>query len=303
MRVIFFGSGKFAVAALAALVEASHEVVLVCTRPPRRAGRGKPLRRTQIAEFAASRQLELVQPEDPDDTAILRRIDDAAPDVGVLADYARLLPESVLSKPRLGFLNIHPSLLPRWRGAAPIQRAVMAGDKTTGVCIMQMTAKLDRGPVLSRCEVPIAETDTSGSLARLLAAEGAKLIVERLASVDYTEPLTIDQSTSCYAKKITAAETQIDWKLPAEQIDWIIRGLSPSPGAWSVLGGKKIKLLDSRCENGTGTPGELLDGKLLVACGEGAVEIRKLQRSGKTPMAAEEFLRGFRVNRGSMFET
>ncbi len=301
MRLVFFGSGCFAVTSLQALLAAGHDVALVCTRPPRQAGRGRPNRPTQVESWAVSKGLEVCSPDDPGESGFLRKIRDSAPDAGVLADYARLLPQTALSLPRLGFLNIHPSLLPRWRGAAPIQRAIMAGDDVTGVCIMRMNEKLDEGPVLMRRKVLISPSDTCGSAARRLADEGAKLIVSSLDAIDRLKPLRLDQSAPSYAHKITKSEARINWDQPAEQVDRLIRGLSPFPGAWSSLRGQRIKLLDSRRADGSGEPGELLDSGIHVACGTGAVRILRLQRSGRRPMEPEEFLRGFRISHGEKF--
>ena len=301
MRIVFFGSGPFAATALRAILKAGHEVALVCTRPPRKAGRGRASRPTPVAAMVSSLGLPVRTPDDPGESGFLREIEDLSPDAGVLADYARLLPGSVLSVPRLGFLNIHPSLLPRWRGAAPIQRAIMSGDDVTGVCIMRMNEKLDSGPVLMRHQAGIGPGDTFGSMALRLADEGARLIVESLACIGSLKPLELDLSVSSYARKIDKSEARIDWNQPAESVDRLIRGLSPSPGAWSGLRQDRIRFLDSRCTEGNGRPGELLEGGLVVACGSRAVRILRLQRSGKSPMEPDEFLRGFRIGTGERF--
>ncbi len=302
MRLVFFGSGNFAVSALEALFDAKHEISMVCTRPPLPAGRGRKFRDTAVAEWARAKGLEVRFPENPACAEFLRELRALAPDIGVLADYTRLLPPELLNLPAGGFLNIHPSLLPRWRGAAPVQRALLAGDCETGVCIMQMDEKLDRGPVLLMQREVIRLDDTGGSLTDRLAGIGGQLIVSALMRIDALKPLKLDMARSSYAKKIQKSESRIDWFKPAEQVDRQIRGLSPSPGAWSSLNGERLKFLESRCEEGDGKPGEILDSGFLVACGSGAVRPLCVQRAGKNPMDCELFLRGVDISRGMRVE-
>jgi methionyl-tRNA formyltransferase len=205
--------------------------------------------------------------------------------------YGLILPQAVLDAPRLGCLNIHASLLPRWRGAAPIQRAVMAGDAETGVCIMQMAAGLDTGPVLLREATQIGAQDTAGDLHDRLSAMGARLIMAALADLPALSPEPQAEAGVTYAAKIDKAEARVDWTRPAAEVDRLIRGLSPFPGAWCELGGERIKLLRSHLAAGTGAPGTVLGG-LTVACGTGAVTVTEVQRAGRRPMVAAEFLRG-----------
>lgn len=301
MRIIYFGSGAFAVTSLQAIISSGHEIVLVCTRPPQKAGRRRTSRPTYVDQFAVERSLQVRRPEKPSDPSLIEEIQKLEPDIGVLADYARLLPLSILNVPRLGFLNVHPSLLPRWRGAAPIQRSIIAGDEVTGVSIMQMTEKLDQGPVLTQQQVKIMPQDTFETMAIQLADIGANMIVDALNKYDVLKPLAIDHSISIYAHKINKDESKINWFLPSERVDCLIRGLSPFPGAWSEFGGERIKILLSIRENGDGKPGELIDDKLQVACSRGSIRILRLQRSGKSPMNAEEFLRGFKIRKGDTF--
>jgi methionyl-tRNA formyltransferase len=217
--------------------------------------------------------------------------------------YGLILPKPILDAPRLGCFNLHGSLLPRWRGAAPIQRAIMAGDSLTGVQVMRMEEGLDTGPILATAATPIAPDDTTGSLHDRLAAMGAKLLIEALAEIErgaaQETPQVEDGIT--YAHKITPAETRIDWRRPARELDCMIRGLSPHPGAWFELAGARIKALNSRlAEGGSGAPGEALDDALTIACGEGAVRLMTVQREGRAPMPAEAFLRGAAVPKGTL---
>ena len=212
--------------------------------------------------------------------------------------YGLILPRAVLGGTARGCLNIHASLLPRWRGAAPIQRAIMAGDAETGVSIMAMEAGLDTGPVLLAEAVPIGAHDTAGSLAATLAALGARLVVEALAGLDRLAPAPQPEAGVTYAAKIDKAEARVDWGRPAAEVDRLIRGLSPFPGAWCEIGGERVKLLLSELAEGEGAPGEVLDDRLAVACGTGAVRLLSLQRAGGGAVAADAFLRGRAVARG-----
>uniref|UniRef100_UPI00273ED9B4 methionyl-tRNA formyltransferase n=1 Tax=Roseovarius sp. MMSF_3281 TaxID=3046694 RepID=UPI00273ED9B4 len=220
-------------------------------------------------------------------------------DVAVVVAYGLILPQAVLEAPTHGCLNIHASLLPRWRGAAPIHRAIMASDAETGVCIMQMEAGLDTGPVLLRHTTAIGATETTGELHDRLSAVGAEAIVEALAKLDTLKPQTQPEDGITYADKIDKSETRVDWTRPAVEVDAHIRGLSPFPGAWTEVEGQRIKLLASQLADGQGTPGEILDDTLTVACGDGAIRLLRLQRAGKGAQDAETFLRGMALPAGS----
>jgi len=220
----------------------------------------------------------------------------------VVVAYGLILPQAVLDAPRAGCLNIHASLLPRWRGAAPIQRAIMAGDAETGVCIMQMEAGLDTGPVLLREAVTIGPEETAGDLHDRLSALGARLIVEALARLGDLVPEPQPEAGVTYAAKIDKAEARVDWHRPAEEVDRCIRGLSPFPGAWCMAGDERVKLLASRLAEGEGAPGEVLDGAATVACGSGAVRLLRLQRAGRAAQDAGEFLRGIALAPGMRVE-
>ena len=289
MRVIFMGTPDFSVPALRAIA-ARHEVVAVYSQPPRAAGRGQQPRPSPVQRAAEELGLAVRVPErlkSPDAQAEFAAL---GADVAVVVAYGLILPQPVLDAPRLGCLNIHASLLPRWRGAAPIHRALMAGDAETGVAIMQMEAGLDTGPVLAEARTPIGAGDTTADLHDRLAGMGAELIVEVLARLPLDAVPQPPDGVS-YAAKIDKAEARIDWSRPATEIDRQIRGLSPFPGAWCMIGKERVKLLRSRLLPGSGAPGEVLGG-FAIACGSGAVEILEAQREGKRPMPADEILRG-----------
>ncbi len=304
MRIVFMGTPDFAVPALDALVGAGHEVAAVYTQPPRPAGRGKRPRPSPVQRRAEALGIEVRTPASLRDPAAIAALEALGADVGVVAAYGLILPAGALAAPRRGCLNIHASLLPRWRGAAPIQRAIMAGDERTGVSIMQMDEGLDTGPVLLAEAVPIGPTDTAGDLHDRLAALGARLILEALERLDELEPVPQDERLATYAPKIDKAETRIDWSRPAAEIDRRIRGLSPAPGAWCMVDGERVRLLRSRLEPGRapeGTaPGTVLDAALAVAGGDGGIlRVLELQRAGRAPLAAEAFLRGTPLPPGS----
>ena len=292
MRVVLMGTPDFSVPALDALVAAGHELCCVYTQPPRPAGRGKKDRPSPVHLRAEALGIPVRHParlRDPVDQAEFAALQ---ADVAVVVAYGLILPQPVLDAPRLGCLNIHASLLPRWRGAAPIHRAIMAGDTETGVCIMQMEAGLDTGPVLLRLSLPISPQDTTGALHDRLSALGAAGITQALSQLDSLAPDPQPDVGVTYAEKIDKAEAQVDWTRSAVEIDRQIRGLSPFPGAWTMAGDTRIKLLSSRVVAGSGAPGAVLQG-LTIACGDGAVEILRAQRPGKKAAEAEIFLNGF----------
>jgi methionyl-tRNA formyltransferase len=290
MRVIFMGTPEFAVPALEAL-HAAHEVVAVYTQPPRPAGRGKKDRPSAVQARAEALGLAVRHPVSLKDGAAQAAFAALGADVAVVVAYGLILPQAVLDAPAKGCLNIHASLLPRWRGAAPIQRAIMAGDAETGISIMRMEAGLDTGPVLLETRTPIGAEDTTADLHDRLAAMGARAILEALARLAELPAMPQPEAGVTYAAKIDKAEARVDWTRPAEEVDRLIRGLSPFPGAWTDIAGERVKLLRSRVVAGAGTPGEVLGG-FAVACGKGAVEIVEAQREGKRPMPAGELLRG-----------
>ncbi|WP_428547330.1 methionyl-tRNA formyltransferase [Profundibacter sp.] len=294
MKVVFMGTPDFSVPVLEALVDAGHEVLCVYCQPPRPAGRGKKDRPSPVQAKAEELGLPVRFPKSLKGEAEQTEFAALEPDIAVVVAYGLILPQAVLDAPAKGCLNIHASLLPRWRGAAPIHRAIMAGDQETGVCIMQMEAGLDTGPVLLRKMVTIGAEETTAELHDRLSALGAGAIVEALANLDGLEPVSQPEEGVTYAKKIDKAEARVDWSKPAVEVDRLIRGLSPFPGAWCDVDGERLKLLRSRVVEGKGSAGQVLGG-LRIACGDGAVEIMQAQRQGKRPMEAEELLRGFEL--------
>jgi len=294
MRIIFMGTPDFSVPALDALHAAGHEIACVYTQPPRPAGRGKKDRPSPVQACAEALGLEVRHPARLKDGAEQQAFAALGAELAVVVAYGLILPQPVLDAPRFGCMNIHASLLPRWRGAAPIHRAVMAGDAETGVCIMQMEAGLDTGPVLLRESTPIGPEDTTGDLHDRLAAMGGRMIVAAAERAGALEPMPQPELGVTYAEKIDKAEARVDWTRPAEEIDRQIRGLSPFPGAWTEIDGERVKLLRCRLAPGSGAPGEVLEG-FTVACGTGAVEITQAQRQGRRPMETGELLRGLKL--------
>ena len=292
MRIIFMGTPDFSVPVLDALVDAGHEIAAVYCQPPRPAGRGKKDRPTPVHARAEALGLEVRHPVSLKGAEEQAGFAALGADVAVVVAYGLILPQAILDAPAKGCLNIHASLLPRWRGAAPIHRAIMAGDAETGICIMQMEAGLDTGPVLLREATPIGAEETTAALHDRLSVMGAGLIVEALGKLDSLVPEVQPEAGVTYAEKIDKAEARIDWARPAVEVDRLIRGLSPFPGAKCDMAGEQVKLLASRVVDGTGAPGQVLDG-LTIACGTGAVEILRAQRPGKRAMEAQDFLRGF----------
>jgi methionyl-tRNA formyltransferase len=306
MRIIFMGTPDFAVPALHALLEAGHEVVAVYTQPPRAAGRGMAVRKSPVHEAAETAGIEVRTPEKLKSKEDQERFGALQADAGVVVAYGIILPKPVLDGTTRGLFNIHASLLPRWRGAAPINRAVMAGDTKTGVSIMRVTEGLDAGPVCLAARVEIGPDMMAGELHDALAPLGAELMVKALAALqDGTlECVDQDDKAATYAPKLDNKETRINWRLPARGVHDRIRGLSPYPGAWFEIdfNGKRerVKVLGSERAEGDGAPGTLLDDRLTVACGEGAVRLTKVQRAGRTPTTGEAFLRGVHLAPGTV---
>jgi methionyl-tRNA formyltransferase len=290
MKIVFMGTPAFSVPVLQALA-AEHEVVAVYCQPPRPAGRGKKPRPSPVQDCAEALGLVVRHPVSLRSEAAAAEFAALGADVAVVVAYGLILPQPILDAPKWGCLNIHASLLPRWRGAAPIHRAIMAGDAETGVCIMQIEAGLDTGPVLLRQATPIGPEETTAGLHDRLSQMGAGLIGQALAELPSLSPVPQPDAGVTYAAKIDKAEARLDWSEPAEVVDRKIRGLSPFPGAWCLWEGERVKLLASRLGQGEGAPGQILPG-LRVACGSGAVEILTLQREGKRPMQVDDFLRG-----------
>lgn len=291
MRLIFMGTPDFSVPPLNALVEAGHDIAAVYTQPPRPAGRGKKARPTAVHARAETLGLDVHTPTSLKSDDALTTFQSHQADVAVVVAYGLILPQTILDTPKRGCLNIHASLLPRWRGAAPIHRAIMAGDDQTGIAIMQMEAGLDTGPVLLSETLKIEITDTTGTLHDKLSTLGAKLIATAIANLPNLTPTPQSENGITYAHKIDKAEARVDWTKSAEHISTQIRGLSPFPGAWCMIDGDRVKLLNADIIAATGAPGTHL-GDFRIACGENAVQITKAQRPGKRPMSPADFLRG-----------
>jgi len=291
MRVVFMGTPKFSVTALEALAAAGHEIVAVYSQPPGKSGRGQKLRPSPVHQLAQTLGWPIFTPanfRDPADVAAFAGHD---ADIAVVVAYGLILPQALLDLPKQGCLNIHASLLPRWRGAAPIHRAIMAGDQKTGVCIMQMDAGLDTGWVRIRRSLDIGITETTAQLHDRLAVLGAEAVVDVLADLLGHAAVTQSQDGICYAAKIDKSEARINWAGPAVDIDRQIRGLSPFPGAWCMMDDQRLKILASCLSDGVGVPGQVLQASE-IACGDGSVILTTLQPAGKIAQTAEVFFQG-----------
>ena len=300
LRLAFMGTPEFSVPALAELIAQGHDIAAVYTRPPRPKGRGLGEEPSPVARLAAAHGLAVRAPPTLKNAEAQAEFAALDIDAAVVMAYGLILPKAVLDAPRLGCFNLHASLLPRWRGAAPIQRAVMAGDEETGVMVMHMDEGLDTGPVLMAERVAVARK-TSGELHNELSKLGADLMTRALAALERgsVQEQPQPQTGATYAKKILKEEARIDWTKSAREVDCLIRGLSPSPGAWAEANGERLKILYSETVNGSGAPGEMLGDDLTIACGEGALRLVRLQRAGRGVMSVSELLRGFALPRGA----
>ena len=302
LRLAFMGTPDFAVPALAALAEAGHEIAAVYSQPPRPSGRGHKTHASPVQGFAEEKGWPVATPRSLKGAEEQQAFSDLDLDAAVVVAYGLLLPEAVLAAPRLGCFNIHASLLPRWRGAAPIQRAILAGDSRSGVTIMKMDTGLDTGPMVLQRSLPVTATTTGESLHDALSELGAAAIVKALGRVVQApeEALTPQPEEGVtYAAKLNKSEGELDWRQAAAALERRVRAFSPWPGAWFRQGDLVIKVLRSEVLAGKGAVGTLLDDRLTVACGEGALRLLEVQRPGKRPMTAEAFLRGFELPRGS----
>jgi methionyl-tRNA formyltransferase len=298
MRIIFMGSPDFAVPSLNALVGAGHEVVAAYCQPPRPAGRGKAERRTAVHERAEQLEIEVRTPRSLRNEEEQERFRALDADLAVVAAYGLILPKPILEAPKLGCINVHASLLPHWRGAAPIQRAILAGDEISGVTIMQMDEGLDTGPMLHRLTLDIRHKD-AGQVTEELAQLGAQAMLDWLDQPTPPEPQPIAGAT--YATKIDKAEARIDWSRTAAEVERQVRAFNPTPGAWFEANGERIKLLEAAVGNeAPHQPGEVLDDRLNIACGEGYILPLKVQRAGRGVMTAAELVRGFAIPKGTV---
>jgi methionyl-tRNA formyltransferase len=302
MRIVFAGTPEFARQALVALVQAGHDIVLVLTQPDRPSGRGMKQRASVVKIEAEARQIPVYQPERLKDPAMYAPILGARPELMVVAAYGLILPQAVLEIPKYGCVNIHASLLPRWRGAAPIQRAIEAGDRETGICIMQMEAGLDTGPVLSTSVVPIRDSDTAGALHDVLAKVGARAIVDALEGLHALKPVAQSAEGVSYAAKVTKEDALLDWNRASDVLARKVRAFNPTPGAWTVHNKEQIKIWQALPATSSGEAGRILvasTDELIVACGSGALEITELQRPGSKRMPRAAFLAGYPLKAGS----
>jgi len=304
MRVIFAGTPEFAVHALRAIVAAGHDVPLVLTQPDRPAGRGMALQPSPVKRLAEASGIEVFQPQTLKDATAQEKIAAVQADVMVVAAYGLIVPQVVLDMPRFGCINIHGSLLPRWRGAAPIQRALLAGDQETGVCIMQLEAGLDTGPVLLRAACPIGAADNAATLHDRLAERGARLIVDALGGLPLPAELQPAAGVT-YAHKIEKAEALIDWSKDAQELDRHIRAFNPFPGAQAQFGGQTVKLWQAVPVAGSGEKGRILSvdrSSIVIACGSGALAVSELQKAGGKRLPVREFLAGHPLKAGDRFD-
>ncbi|WP_129792848.1 methionyl-tRNA formyltransferase [Sphingosinicella sp. CPCC 101087] len=298
MRLAFMGTPDFAVPTLDALAAAGHEIAAVYTQPPRRAGRGKALSPSPVHRRAERGGIAVRTPASLRDPAEQAAFAALGLDAAIVAAYGLILPEPILSAPRHGCLNVHASLLPRWRGAAPIQRAVLAGDETTGVCIMAMERGLDTGPVFARRETVI-DRKTAGELTAELAAMGGALMVQVLERLGTIVPEPQPEDGVTYASKIDKSEARLDFSQGAEAVERQVRAFNPAPGAWFEHAGERIRILAAELSDLGGSPGTVLDHGLTIACGEGSIVPTLVQRAGRAPMRPDELLRGFVIPVGA----
>ncbi len=308
MRTLFAGTPEFAARCLAALIASRHEVACVLTQPDRPAGRGLAPQPSPVSKLAAGRGIQVLQAATLKDASVREEIERLRPDAIVTAAFGLIFPQPLLDIPRYGSINVHASLLPRWRGAAPIQRALLAGDEATGVSIMKMDAGLDTGPVFLREAISISGGDTARTLTERLADLGGKLLVRALDALQAggldAQPQPGEGAT--YASKLDKRELRVDWREDAAMVDRRVRALNPSPGAGTRLRGVELKIWSCAISTGKGEPGEVLGADkhaLRVACGEGALTVTELQRAGGKRLPAAEFLRGFQLSAGERFET
>ena len=295
------GSPDFAVPTLDALVAAGHDVVAAYCQPPRAAGRGKALRPTAVQARAEALGISVRSPTSLKTPEAQAEFSAFEADVAVVAAYGLILPQPILDAPRLGCLNVHGSLLPRWRGAAPVQRAIMAGDAVTGVTIMRMEAGLDTGPMLLKREVRI-DRKSAGQLTEDIARIGAEAMIDALARLNGLPLVAQPDDGVTYAPKISKDEARIDWARSAVELERHVLGLAPFPGAWFEVAGERVKLLSAEAADGSGQPGAVLNDRLTIACGTGALRPLLLQRAGKSPMALDDFLRGFPIAQGAILQ-
>jgi methionyl-tRNA formyltransferase len=303
LNVVFMGTPDFAVPSLAEIISSGHNVLRVYTQPPRRSGRGKQVTKSPVHQFAELMGLPVEAPESFRKSKVIDGLAALNADVACVVAYGQILPQRALDAPTSGCLNLHGSLLPRWRGAAPVQRTIMAGDTQTGVQIMQMAKGLDTGDILLSETTDILPTDTAETLSRRLSQLGAQMWPRALGAIERDALTPSPQSGEpTYAHKIDKSEARLDWSLPARNLEALIRGLSPFPGAWCEINGRRVKVHLAKVVEGQGDPGKVLDNQLTIACGENALQLLLVQPAGKSRMTVEDFLRGANVRSGTKLD-
>ena len=304
LKVVFMGTPEFSVPTLEALIKNKFDILGAYTQPPTKSKRGQKTNVSPIEEFAKKNKINLKNPINLNNDEELKFFKELSPDIVVVVAYGQIIPKSFLNEPKFGFINLHASLLPKWRGAAPIQRAIMNEDKTIGVSIMRIQEKLDSGPVLDSKKFDLDKNATHGEIEKKLSSEGANLLIQSLKSIENGNSKFIDQnhSQATYAKKIDKNETKINWNKDANKVLAHIHGLSPSPGAWFKFDKERFKVLKAKMSSENGKSGHVLDDNLTVGCGSDAIQILELQRQGKNKQTTKEFLLGKKINKGVILD-
>lgn len=304
LRIIFMGTPDFAVPALRALIESNHQVVAVYTQPPRPAGRGMDLKKSPVHQIAEEHGIPVFTPENFKDPKDIADFENQKADLAVVAAYGHLLPDSILNAPNHGCINIHASLLPKFRGAAPIQRTIQSGAQQSGNSVIQMVGGMDAGPIIIKEAFTLEDNETAGTLHNKLKDQAAEIILKAIHEFveERKKPTPQKAEEVTFANKIKKEDARIDWSKTAVEIDRHVRAFNPWPGAFFLLGGKRVRVLKGEVENYEGDPGKALDNELLFGCGENAYRILSLQKEGKKPMASDEFLRGQAVPKGTSLQ-
>ena len=302
LKIVFMGTPEFSLPSLDSIFRKKFNVIQVYTQPPKKSKRGQKINSSPIEEFSKKNKINFRNPPNLNTNEEFKIFKKLSPDIVVVVAYGQLIPKNFLKVAKFGFINIHASLLPKWRGAAPIQRAIMNGDKKIGVSIMKIEEKLDSGPVLASKEFELDKNATHGDIEKKLSIEGANLLIQNLKSIETenTKFINQDHSQATYAKKINKSEAKIIWKIDANKVLAHIHGLSPSPGAWFELGNERFKVLRAKISSENGKSGHVLDENLTIGCGSNSIQILELQRQGKNKQTAKEFLLGKKINKGTI---
>ena len=299
MRIVIFASSKFSIPLLEKLHKSEHEICAVYSQPPSISGRGMKLKENEVCLKSRELNLKLLFPDNINKDVEINKLEQMKPDIAVVSAYGQILSSKLLRVPKFGFVNLHPSLLPRWRGAAPIERALMAGDKETGVCTIKMIKELDAGPILAKERFLINLDETNSSLSQKLSIIGANQLLDVINNLELISEIPQESEGVTYAFKIHKSETRINWNLPGKIVDRFIRGLSEKPGAWSMMNGSRVKILKSKYVKLGGKIGQNIissekKSSLLIACSEDSVEVEIIQKEGKKPISASEFISGYK---------